>query len=825
LRNICPAGGTIILAVTNPITLVTADNNVYGPSAFAIQSTSEGNVHILIEGNGATIQRGTDVAALRFFLIQPSGTLAMKNLTLRDGIAAQAGSLGGAILNYGGLSLENATLTGNQVFGGGGRSSGGAIFNGGQASILASTLSSNSCSGGSSALGDGTDGIGGGIYNEGFLGITNSTLSGNTAQGGNSDAFTGGSASGGGIHNNGTLWLAGSTLADNTVAVGAGGIPPVADGGALYNSGVANLINTIMAYSGDAIDAVNDGTANGHHNLAGSYSGFGNIFIGNSPDPKLGPLQCNGGTTLTHALLAGSPAIDAGSSGLKTDQRGVGRGVVDIGAFEAHPWLSVIPPTAMDEDTQATVRFTLGDRLLLAANPITNITATCSDSNLVPATGLVIARSVTNGTLRISPATNANGRATITVTAGTTNGSMSVSFDLTVNPVNDQPTLAPIADLAIIDNSGSQIVNLSGITSGPTNESQTLAVTAISSNPALIPGVQVNYLSPATNGTLTFTTLPDACGEATITVTVNDGAAVNNLVTQTFLVQVNARPRVAITLPANNAVFVVPQDIGIVADATDACNGTITNRVIYQGTTQLGVTDAGGLFTWSGAVPGSYNLKAVATDNLGVSGTSTVVRVTVLARPQISYTSAVDMTSPRVIQTGLFYQTVCVSNSTPETFDAVRVSITNLPTFVAVWNAMGTNNGMPYVQHNHPIPPQSSVCLEIEYYARARWSMPNPTFITELMDTDPAPDPQGRIIAIHSQRKLQDGTFLFWITNTVAGRTYYVQYSASGGAPWKTALPAIIGNGTHTSWIDTGPPKTESHPSSVAARFYRIVQP
>jgi hypothetical protein len=62
-------------------------------------------------------------------------------------------------------------------------------------------------------------------------------------------------------------------------------------------------------------------------------------------DPMLGPLADNGGPTMTHALLAGSPAIDAGPNPVPTfvgnefDQRGVGFariafGVADAGAFE-----------------------------------------------------------------------------------------------------------------------------------------------------------------------------------------------------------------------------------------------------------------------------------------------------------------------------------------------------------------------------------------------------------------------------------------------------------------------------------------------------------
>ena len=55
-------------------------------------------------------------------------------------------------------------------------------------------------------------------------------------------------------------------------------------------------------------------------------------------DARLGPLQNNGGPTLTHALLLGSPALDAGDPTLTgTDQRGVSRPQgprADIGAFE-----------------------------------------------------------------------------------------------------------------------------------------------------------------------------------------------------------------------------------------------------------------------------------------------------------------------------------------------------------------------------------------------------------------------------------------------------------------------------------------------------------
>ena len=92
---------------------------------------------------------------------------------------------------------------------------------------------------------------------------------------------------------------------------------------------------------------VNGTTLSGGNNLFASADsgivGTGNLF---SQTSLLGPLQDNGGSTLTHSLLYGSPAIDAGSNALALDENGnpltsdqIGRiriqdGTVDIGAVE-----------------------------------------------------------------------------------------------------------------------------------------------------------------------------------------------------------------------------------------------------------------------------------------------------------------------------------------------------------------------------------------------------------------------------------------------------------------------------------------------------------
>ncbi|HTB82267.1 MAG TPA: glucoamylase family protein, partial [Candidatus Sulfotelmatobacter sp.] len=122
----------------------------------------------------------------------------------------------------------------------------------------------------------------------------------------------------------------------------------------------------------------------------------------------------------------------------------------------------------------------------------------------------------------------------VTTSPAGTSGSLQTVI---LNPVSP-PTLNPINNLTLNENAGPQVVYLSGITSGVSNQNQTLTVTATSSNTNLIPNPTVNYINPGTSGSLTFTPGTNTNGSATITVTVNNGAANNNIVTQSFTVTV-----------------------------------------------------------------------------------------------------------------------------------------------------------------------------------------------------------------------------------------------------------------------------------------------
>jgi hypothetical protein len=179
-----------------------------------------------------------------------------------------------------------------------------------------------------------------------------------------------------------------------------------------------------------------------------------------------------------------------------------------------------------------------------ATNEIQTLTVTASSSNtgLIPNPAVTYTSPNSTGSLRFTPVAFAFGTATITVNVndgGTSNNVVTRTFIVTVNPVNQEPTIDALANIVLQGNAGLQTVGLSGIGSGAPNETQTLVITASSSNTGLIPTPAVSYTSPNPTGSLSFTPVAAQSGTATITVTVNDGGSSNNVTARTFTVTVN----------------------------------------------------------------------------------------------------------------------------------------------------------------------------------------------------------------------------------------------------------------------------------------------
>jgi hypothetical protein len=300
-----------------------------------------------VSGNASTFGFGGGIYS--------SGTLLLENSTVSGNSAGQVG--GGIYTTGANAQLNVVTVSGNSSLQGGGiynSASGGLVLN-------RATVSGNTASDGAGAM------------NAGTLQLINVTLSGNRATG-----------NGGAIWNSASVSANNVTVASNTADSDASG---AGDGGGLFfTSGtvaVANSLiglNTDLSTSGkypDCFGALQSNGSNLIQNTAGC-SIFG-ISTGNivGRDPVLGPLQLNGGSLATQALLPSqklfgspSPAIDAGAPAAtkavqcetndernvaRTDGNGDGLIRCDIGAFEYQPSVSIGTFDLSPNDARASV--------------------------------------------------------------------------------------------------------------------------------------------------------------------------------------------------------------------------------------------------------------------------------------------------------------------------------------------------------------------------------------------------------------------------------------------------------------------------------------
>jgi hypothetical protein len=290
-----------------------------------------------------TPQMATD----RVFTIPSGVTVTLQALTIRYGQTAASSNSpsrkGGGLFNAGTLTLTHSTVHNNtavsylpQTL-----SLGGGVANEGVLTVSHSTIRDNSA------------GVGGGFCSEGPLTVTHSTISGNSASYGgglsNNDSpltvthstISGNSAyEGGGLNSyGGRVILTHSTISGNSASYG---------GGLSKYLGPLTLTSSIVArnWDGGDCDPYLFFTSHGYNLDSDGSCELTAATDRPGVDPLLGLLQDNGGPTLTHALLPGSPAIDAipwGTNGCGTteysDQRWQARpqpagGACDIGAYE-----------------------------------------------------------------------------------------------------------------------------------------------------------------------------------------------------------------------------------------------------------------------------------------------------------------------------------------------------------------------------------------------------------------------------------------------------------------------------------------------------------
>ena len=288
----------------------------------------------------------------RVFIVNAGTTATVKHLTVKNGFGFQ---LAGGILNNGSLTLDHVVVTENTMTTNAGDfwQGGGGIYNGDGATLnlIDSSVTNNQAawSGGgvysffnttttilrSTINGNVSNDVGGGIRALGNMTITNSTISGNRSTGWHGGAI---------FQTDGNITITNSTIANNIAPDWA---PSTFFIGQFGGSFVPTLTLTNTIITGNqwyACERFASGTA------ANVVSGGNNLVQDASCNPaasdliganaQLGTLASNGGPTQTHALLAGSQAIDAANDAVcpATDQRGVTRpqgARCDIGSYES----------------------------------------------------------------------------------------------------------------------------------------------------------------------------------------------------------------------------------------------------------------------------------------------------------------------------------------------------------------------------------------------------------------------------------------------------------------------------------------------------------
>jgi uncharacterized repeat protein (TIGR01451 family)/CSLREA domain-containing protein len=425
----------------------------------------------------------------RVFDVRNPVPVTISGVTIRNGAAPGATGGGGIAAVNGPLTLTDVTLVGNSAGG-----NGGAISASGTTVMTGVAVIGNSAG----------DGGGGMIITSATLTLTNVTISGNTAAG-----------DGGGLQAaNVTASLTNVTITNNSADAG---------GGIFRIVGSVTLKNTIVADNapgGNCSDTVASMGNNLDSENSCGLGGAGDLI---NTDPMLGSLQNNGGPTDTHALPAGSPAVDAGTNAgcPATDQRGTARPfdgdgngtpTCDIGAFE----FNVPPPASADLSLGMTV-----DNAAPTVGDTVTFTLTVTNAGPDDATGVAVTDLLPAGYTFVGDSGSGSyDSGTGVWTVGTVNAGTSRSHVITatVNPAGPYTNAAQVTAANEIDPDSAPA---NGVGNGEDDEA-TVAISPVGTADLSLSKV-VDNPTPNIGGTVVFTlTVSNAGPSAATGVTVHD---------------------------------------------------------------------------------------------------------------------------------------------------------------------------------------------------------------------------------------------------------------------------------------------------------------
>jgi uncharacterized repeat protein (TIGR01451 family) len=364
-------------------------------------------------------------------------------------------------------------------------------------------------------------------------------------------------------------------------------------------------------------------------------------------------------------------------------------------------------------------------------------------------------------------------------------------------------------------------------------------------------GFLPNNNNPA--AVLTMTVQPTAIGFFTNTVTVSSISVTNtastNVVIQVTNVVIQADLGVAIAGPVQAVITNDWMTYNVTATNSGpnaAPNVLLTNTlppgvILIYPTNQssgsnlvfnLGTIVAGGSanlpFTIQPTNAGPLTLSAsigapgVLDTNLANNSASTNITIINYLSTLMAVTNSAQSTN---FQNGLLEQSILLSNTNTTNVPAARIVVTGLTN--RLFNAVGTNNGSPFVYYSTNLAAGQSVNLLLQYSPRTAFPFTNGqlhAFAVPVPNwTPPAAVSVSTNVNITRIVRLSNGDMLIeW--PAITNRLYTVVYSDN--VLFSNAMmapPSVVAPANQTQWIDYGPPATVSAPTNSSLRFYRVL--
>ena len=341
-------------------------------------------------------------------------------------------------------------------------------------------------------------------------------------------------------------------------------------------------------------------------------------------------------------------------------------------------------------------------------------------------------------------------------------------FGSFTNPAVQVTNTAPGADMAV---------------------TMTVPASAVFTNDWMVYGVSVTNLGPGTaTGVFLTNTLPTGVGYKSVS-------------------------------PSNHSYTVSIQSSNVIFSLGTLTNGAFRNFLLTVQPTNAGVLPFVSVV--------STNNNAFDPDTANNLASNNITVLSYFAGQLTAVTNSAQVYNS---QNGLVEQSILVSNVGPNSVNAVRAVVTGLTN--QLFNAVGTNNGSPFVVYAATLDTNQIVNLLLQFFAMNYFQLTNSQLHAFAVSVPNLTPPAAaavstnvnitRIIKLTNGSPLIIGSMLIEFPS-LTNRTYTVVYNNDlSSTNWLIAPPSIIAPANQTQWIDYGPPTTVSAPPNSSNRFYRV---